>query len=327
MLKHSPGETTASRGTGSRIVLTIMASLIALLVIPAVAQATNVYAAASLREAFQKIDGSEKVTYNFAGSGALQTQIEGGAPADVFASASPDEAQALFKGGLCERPVTFVTNEVAMLVPKGNPSGIKSIYDLKAGGRTMAIGVENVPIGKYTREVLTGMGLLDILASNTVSEEANVTGITSKVATGAVDVGFAYVTDGKIVADQGVEIIRLPEGSQPKVRYQICVVKRAGADTAGAKAYIAKVIGKLGRKVLSEAGFGLPPDATEIKKRQQQVKKAKKQKIKICKKANRAKSKKARNARKLRTRCSKATKKVKKARAQLKKAQQPQPGR
>lgn len=322
--KHKPG---GSRMTGSRIILTVLASVIALLTIPAAAQATNVYAAASLREAFQKIDGSESVTYNFAGSGALQKQVEEGAPADVFASASPDEAQALFSGGHCERPVTFATNEVAMLVPKGNPGGIESIETLETGNRKIAIGVENVPIGKYTREVLTGMGLLGILETNTVTEEANVTGITSKVALGEVDVGFAYVTDGMIVADQGVQIIRLPEGSQPKVRYQICVVKRSGADTEGAKTYIGKVTGQLGRGILSEAGFGLPPDPADVTRKQkrlkqanQRVKKVNKSKNQVCKKANKAKRRKAGNARKLRTKCTKAKKNLSKAKQSQRKA-------
>ena len=93
---------------------------VGLLAIPAAAEAApRVYAAASLREAFPKIDGAP--TYNFAGSNQLQTQIERGAPADVFASASPTEAQALFRAGRCTRPVTFATNIVVMLVPGQQP--------------------------------------------------------------------------------------------------------------------------------------------------------------------------------------------------------------
>lgn len=327
MPKNLNLKTKGSGMTGSRVILAILASVALLLTIPAAAQATNVYAAASLREAFQKIDGSDDVTYNFAGSGALRDQIKAGAPADVFAAASPDEPQDLFTNGNCERPVTFATNEVAMLVPAGNPSGINSIYDLETGNRKVAIGIEDVPIGKYTREVLSGMGLLGILETNTVTQEPNVTGITSKVALGEVDVGFAYVTDGMIVADQGVQIIRLPEGSQPAVRYQICVVKRDGADTAGAEAYIEKVLGPGGRSVLSEAGFGLPPDPADVAKKQKKVKKVQqrvknvaKNKNQVCKKAKKAKKRRAGNAGKLRTRCTKAKKNLNKAKKDLKKA-------
>src|SRR3954449_12608077 len=98
--------------------------------LPAAAGAApTVYAAASLREALPAIDGAPK--YNFAGSNTLQTQIERGAPADVFASASPAEAQALFDKGLCSRPVTFATNILVLVVPKDNPAGIKSVYSLR----------------------------------------------------------------------------------------------------------------------------------------------------------------------------------------------------
>src|SRR5215210_920465 len=126
-------------------------TLLALLALPAAAQAApTVYAASSLRDAFPAIDATP--TYNFAGSDQLQTQIENGAPADVVAAASVKEAQALFKAGRCARPVTFATNVVAVLVPKRNPAGIRTIYDLNRGARKrLAIGAAGVPIGDYTR--------------------------------------------------------------------------------------------------------------------------------------------------------------------------------
>ena len=177
------------------------------LAVPASASALNVYAAASLREVFEQIDGAP--TYNFAGSNVLQTQIQNGAPADVFASASPQEAQALFKAGNCERPVTFATNKLIMIVPKDNPGGVRSVYSLRKGGLRVAIGTPGVPIGAYTRSVLKRLGLTKALSKNTVSQESNVAGIVSKVGLGSADVGFAYVTDGKIAADR-VTAIKLP---------------------------------------------------------------------------------------------------------------------
>src|SRR4051812_1388414 len=83
------------------------------------AHGLTVYAAASLRGAFRAIDSGP--SYNFAGSNALQTQIQRGAPADVFASASFTEARALFRAGLCTRPRTFATNTLILLVPKSDP--------------------------------------------------------------------------------------------------------------------------------------------------------------------------------------------------------------
>jgi molybdate transport system substrate-binding protein len=227
----------------------------ALLAAPATAQALNVYAAASLREAFPQI---APATFNFAGSNQLQLQIERGAPADVFASASPQEAQALFRAGRCSRPVTFATNVVVLLVPQSNPANLRSVYGLRDGGHRLAIGTAGVPIGDYTRRLLERMQLTSILRTNTVSQEPNVTSIVSKVALASADAGFAYVTDGRIAADR-VNTIRLPKWAQPPVRYQICAVRREGADTEGARRFIRQVTGRKGRRVLRAGGFGLPP--------------------------------------------------------------------
>jgi molybdate transport system substrate-binding protein len=223
---------------------------------PAAASALNVYAASSLRDVFTRIDPSP--TFNFLGSNTLQAQIERGAPADVFASASPQEAQALFNGGHCQRPVTFATNKLVLIVPKANPGAIKSVYALRKGGLRLAVGNRGVPVGTYTRTLLKRLGLSSVLTKNTVSQEANVAGIVSKVALGSADAGFVYVTDGRIASDK-VTAIRLPRYAQPPVRYQICQVKRSGADVGGAASFIAKVRSNRGRGVLKAAGFGLPP--------------------------------------------------------------------
>jgi len=223
---------------------------------PAAAQALRVYAAASLRETFPRIDGSPD--YSFAGSNQLQLQIERGAPADVFASASPQEAQALFRAGRCSRPRTFATNVLVMLVPEGNPGAIRSVYALRPGGRRLAIGAAGVPIGAYTRTLLRRMRLSSILATNTVSQEPNVAGITAKVALRSADAGFAYHTDAR-AARERVDEVRLPRWAQPPVRYQLCAVRREGADTRGAQAFIRRVVSAAGRRVLRDGAFGLPP--------------------------------------------------------------------
>lgn len=226
------------------------------LAVPTAASALNVYAASSLRDVFTRIDAS--LTYNFLGSNTLQTQIERGAPADVFASASPQEAQALFRGGTCGRPVTFATNKLVLIVPKANRGRIRSAYTLRKGGLRLAIGNRGVPVGSYTRTLLRRLGLSSVLTRNTVSEEPNVAGIVSKVALGSADAGFAYVTDGRIAGDK-VTAIRLPRYAQPPVRYQICVVRRGGVDWRHAASFIAKVRSDRGRRLLNAAGFGLPP--------------------------------------------------------------------
>ena len=228
----------------------------ALLAAPAAAQALTVYAAASLRDAFPAINRSP--SYNFGGSNILQLQIQRGAPADVFASASAAEPQALFREGRCTRPVTFATNRLVLLVPARNPAHIRSVYSLRRGGLRLSVGTPGVPVGAYTRKVLTRMRLSKVLSINRVSQESNVAQITSKVALGSADAGFAYVTDARAVAGK-VRAISLPLWAQPPVRYGICAVKRPGANTAGAQAFIRQVTSNRGRRTLKRFGFGLPP--------------------------------------------------------------------
>jgi len=224
----------------------------------AAAQAVTVYAASSLRSAFPDITSSP--TYSFGASNTLQHQIEAGAPADVFASASPLEAQTLYKEGYCDRPVTFATNILVMIVPKSNPGNITSVQSLKQGGKLVAIGAAGVPVGDYTRQTLAKLRLSSALSKNTVSNERDVASVAAKVVTGSADVGFVYHTDA-LLSGSAVKELRLPAWAQPAVRYQICAVKRPGADTSGAQAYINQVRANAGRAVLKKYGFGLPPKA------------------------------------------------------------------
>src|SRR3954452_14954974 len=119
-----------------RLALALAAALV--LAVPAAAQAVTVYGAASLSSALPVIDKSPK--YNFAGSNQLQLQIERGAPADLFASASAAEPQALFREGKCSRPVTFATNILVLITPSSNPAGLRSVYGLRSGGRRLGGG-------------------------------------------------------------------------------------------------------------------------------------------------------------------------------------------
>jgi molybdate transport system substrate-binding protein len=238
---------------------TTLAALLAgavALAAPAAAQAVNVYAATSLTSVLPALDKSPR--YSFGGSNTLQLQIERGAPADVFASASPHEAQTLFHEGLCTRPVTFAINRLVLLIPNANPGNVTSVYSLRSGGRRISIGQAGVPIGAYSRQLLKRMRLSSILSSNRVSQQSNVGQVSSQVALGSADAGFVYYTDGLAVKDR-TKMLSLPKWAQPPVRYLICTVKRAGVDTAGAKAFIDKVTGRAGRGALKAYGFGLPP--------------------------------------------------------------------
>jgi molybdate transport system substrate-binding protein len=236
--------------------LLICLCLLSPAVVPASAQALNVSAASSLRTAFRALTGAPH--YNFAGSNALQRQIERGAPADVFASAEPKEARALFNEKLCTRPQTFATNTLVLIVPRSNPGKVRSVYSLRSGGRRLSIGAAGVPIGDYTRVLLRRLQLSSVLSSNTVSEEPDVASITSKVALGSADAGFVYHTDALASRGRTTEL-RLPASGQPPVRYQVCAVRRPGADTRGAQAFINRLRSSAGRAVLRHYGFGLPP--------------------------------------------------------------------
>jgi molybdate transport system substrate-binding protein len=217
----------------------------------------NIYAAASLTEVFKAYDSGQK--YNFAGSNVLETQIKQGAPADIFASASPVNTQRLFAAGLVDKPVTFTANRLALIVPKSNPAGLKSVYDLKNKSLKLVVANSAVPVGGYTRTVLKKMSLSSVL-SKAVSQESDVKAVTGKVALGQADAGFVYVTDARAVSDQ-VTLIRIPAWAQPRVRYEIAVVSKS-TNKAAAQAWIKGILSDKGQAALKNAGFLAIPKAS-----------------------------------------------------------------
>ena len=213
----------------------------------------NVLAASSLTEVFPKIVPGQR--YDFAGSDDLATQIEQGAPADVYAAASPKYPDELYAKGLVEPPKVFATNRLVLIVPSANPAKIESVADVARPGVKLVIGAEGVPIGDYTRTMLATLGETAALA-NVVSKETDVKGVVSKVALGEADAGFVYVTDVKPVGGK-VRAIPLPGRAQAKVEYEIAVVKASKSPEA-AKLFVDRVLGPKGQALLKQAGFGLP---------------------------------------------------------------------
>jgi len=235
----------------------LLAVVVAALVLPAsVSGATQltVFAAASLTDVFVRIGGPER--YSFAGSDQLALQIRQGAPADVFAAASPKYTQLLYRDGLVLKPVVFATNKLIVLVPRSNPGKIKSVYDLRRPGLKVVVGDSTVPIGIYTRQILDTLGITADVAKNVVSQETDVKGIVSKIAFGEADAGFVYRTDARPVASS-TRAVALPAWAQPPIRYELAVVK-ASKHRAAARAFVAKVLAKRGRLLLARAGCGLP---------------------------------------------------------------------
>jgi molybdate transport system substrate-binding protein len=214
----------------------------------------TVYAAASLTEVFPRVESGAR--YQFAGSNQLALQIRQGAPADVFASASPLYTQQLYREGRVERPRTFATNSLVLAVPRRNPARIRTIQDLARRPKLrLVVAGSQVPIGLYTREVLKRLGLLRVLRK-AVSQEPDVKGIVGKLALGEADAGFVYATDVRAASSRLVAI-PIPRRGQPTVRYEVAVV--AGTDRESAAwSFVADLLGGPGRRELRRAGFGLP---------------------------------------------------------------------
>jgi molybdate transport system substrate-binding protein len=216
----------------------------------------TIYAAASLTDVFRAFDPAQR--YSFAGSNTLETQIRNGAPADLFASAAALNTQRLFQQELVQKPVTFTSNRLVLIVPKSNPADLHSVYDLRRKPVKLVIAGAAVPVGAYTRTVLRKMGLTSVL-SKVVSQESDVRAVTGKVALGQADAGFVYATDARAVSGR-VTVIRIPAWAQPRVRYEIAVVS-SSSRKAAAQAWIKKLLSPKGQAALRSYGF-LPLPAT-----------------------------------------------------------------
>ena len=233
------------------------AAAAATLAVPAATSAgggITVFAAASLTQVFPRIDHAPR--YSFAGSDQLALQLQQGAPADVYAAASPKYPELLYHQGVVRKPQVFATNRLVVLVPRANPAGIHSVYDLRRKGVKVVVGDKSVPVGSYTRQILDTLGITNDVLANVVSQETDVKGIVAKVALGEADAGFVYFTDSRSVAKR-TKTIGLPKWAQPPIRYEIAVV-RSTKRAAAARGFVARVLSKRGRLALKRAGFGLP---------------------------------------------------------------------
>jgi molybdate transport system substrate-binding protein len=213
----------------------------------------TVYAASSLTEVLPRID--PRPSYSFAGSNQLAFQIEQGAPADVFASASPSYTQALYRKGLVERPRTFASNALVLAVPRSNPAGLRSVFDLRDKNVRLVVGSAAVPVGDYTRRVLRRLGL-SIALDKVVSQEPDVKSIVGKVALGEADAGFVYRTDVRAASDR-LRAIAIPAWAQPAVRYEVAVV-RASRHRPDARRFVAELATPRAKRLLRQAGFTVP---------------------------------------------------------------------
>lgn len=220
----------------------------------------TVFAAASLTESFTQIgrdfetaNPGAKVTFNFAGSSQLATQINQGAPADVFASASPATMKTVTDAGSADGiAVTFVKNQLVIAVPKGNPKGVTGLAGLTTPGMKVALCAEQVPCGGAARKALDTAGV----KLTPVTLEQDVRAALSKVKLGEVDAALVYRTDAKAAASD-VDGIEFPESAGAINDYPLVVLKNAPNRTA-ARAFVTYLQSDRGRTVLTAAGFQAP---------------------------------------------------------------------
>lgn len=230
-----------------------------------------VFAAASLRDAVADVETAyEAVTPGVAltivtdSSATMRTQIEEGAPADVFLSADAIHPGALADAGLADgEPIVFARNRLALIVPTDNPAAISSPMDLASRGVRIIAAGEAVPITGYADRLVANLATLPgyppdfvvAVAANVVSREENVRSVVAKIGLGEGDAAIVYRTDATALDD--VVAIDLPEAANVEASYAAVVVA-ATADAPEAHAFLDWLAGPDGASVLARFGF-LPP--------------------------------------------------------------------
>ncbi|MBV8282038.1 MAG: molybdate ABC transporter substrate-binding protein [Candidatus Eremiobacteraeota bacterium] len=236
---------------------------------PAESGVLTVFAAASLHDAFTDIAAKFEAAHpgvtvrlNFDGSQILETQIENGAPADVFASADARSMAKATSAGLVGTPVDFAHNSLVVIAQFD--VNVRSLRDLTRDGLKLAMCAEQAPCGRYTRIALQKMSADksywrdygDQVMRNVATQEQNVEGVVQKVLLGEADAGFVYSSD---VVQKGVKLLNypIPDADQELATYPIAVVK-ASAYPSLAREFLEFVISAQGRTVLESYGFRSP---------------------------------------------------------------------
>ncbi|AKB52425.1 Molybdenum ABC transporter, periplasmic molybdenum-binding protein ModA [Methanosarcina barkeri str. Wiesmoor] len=225
--------------------------------------AITVSAAASLTEAFTDIESQFEtenpdvdVNFNFAGSGNLRQQIEGGAPVDVFASANQNHMDILAGEKLIENSTRkdFAQNSLVLIVPTNSDLNITGIKDLTAPEvEKISIGnPETAPVGKYATQALTEAGIWDQIKDKTILAE-DVKQVLTYVERGEVDAGFVYMTDAK-TADPGTIKVVATVPVNTSISYPIAVVSDSD-NKEEAQEFVDFITGDEGQEILEKYGF------------------------------------------------------------------------
>jgi molybdate transport system substrate-binding protein len=204
----------------------------------------------ALGTSFQQANSGVTVTLNFAGTPTLLTQIEQGAPADVFASADTTNMDKLTADGFTSgTSKIFARNQLEIVVAPGNPKGITGLADLAKSGLIYISEGPTVPAGKYSLQALASAGV----KATPKSLETSVSAVISKIELGEADAGIVYTTDVTAAGSkvQGVPILA---ANNVIATYPIVAVKGTrNADVANA--FVAYVLSATGQSTLASFGF------------------------------------------------------------------------
>jgi molybdate transport system substrate-binding protein len=233
--------------------------------------ALTIFGAASLKGVLDKVKTTDEaanpgttLTISTDSSATLETQIEQGAPADVFLSADTTNPKKLVDKGLAAgAAVTFAGNKLTIIVPTANPARITSPKDLARTGVKVIAAGDAVPITKYATVLVANLAKesgypADFAAkytANIASKEDNVKAIVAKIELGEGDAGIAYVTDA--MASTKVTAVDVPDTANVPATYSGVVVK-ASKNAAAAQAFLTRFAGPDGQAILGSFGF-LPP--------------------------------------------------------------------
>lgn len=231
----------------------------------------TVYAAASLKEAMAAVGTAYEaevpgilLTIAIDSSATLRTQIEQGAPADLFLSADEQNPQALVDADLADGvAVGFAGNKLAIVVPLDNPAGIASPADLARLEVTIVAAGDEVPISGYARQVVDRLASLPgypgdfaaAYAANIVSKEENAKGVVAKVELGEADAAMVYATDAR--TSTRVKAVEIPPEANVTATYAGVVVKSTAHPTE-AHAFLDWLAGSRGVAILTGFGFEGP---------------------------------------------------------------------
>lgn len=221
-------------------------------------QELKIFAASSLQQVFtsagkefSKSHATLQITFNFAGTQELRTQIEHGATPDVFASADLRHMEELFRGGWVEQPIVFARNELVLVVSKEASARIKTFQDLPLA-KKIVLGAPHVPVGRYAQTVLSNAGLWASVVPRVVSYEFNVKQVLMKVRSGDAEAGLVYHSD--VVGLQDVVSHRIPQEWRVVADYSIAETT-ASPNKPGAKVWIEFLRSQPSQHLFFSAGF------------------------------------------------------------------------